>query len=46
MTECLLAFSHLGKGETEAAELAGLVVNRSERTIHDWQSKFVANDFV
>ena len=38
--------AHLGKGETEAAELAGLMVNRSERTIHDWQSKFVANDFV
>ena len=38
--------AHLGKGETEAAELAGSMVNRSERTIHDWQSKFVANDFV
>ena len=38
--------AHLEKRETDAAELAGLMVNRSERTIHDWQSKFVTNDFV
>ena len=37
---------HMGKGETEAAELAGMMVGRSERTIHDWQSRFIANDFI
>ena len=38
--------AHMGKGETEAAELAGMMVGRSERTIHDWESRFVANGFI
>ena len=29
-----------------AAELAGMMVGRSERTIHDWESRFVANGFI
>ena len=37
---------HMGKGEVEAAELAGRMVGRSERTIHDWESRFIANDFI
>ena len=28
----------LGKGETEAAELAGLMVGKCEKTIRDWKS--------
>ena len=38
--------THMGKGETEAAELAGMMAGRSERTIHDWESRFVANGFI
>ena len=32
---------YLGKGETEAAEW---LFGKSERTIHDWKSQFIAND--
>ena len=37
---------HLGKGGTEAADLAGMMVGRSARTIHDWETQFIANDYV
>ena len=33
----------LGKGETEAAELAGLMVGKCEKTIRDWKSAFLDN---
>lgn len=33
----------LRKGETEAAELAGLMIMKSEKTIRDWRAKFFAN---
>lgn len=36
----------LGKGETEAAELAGLMIMKCERTIREWRSRFFANDCV
>ena len=32
--------SHLGMGKTEPAELAGIMVGRSERTIREWVAKF------
>lgn len=35
--------SVLGKGETEAAELAGLMIMKCERTIRDWRSNFFEN---
>lgn len=30
----------LGKGETEAAELAGQMIGKSDRTIREWKTKF------
>ena len=33
----------LGKGETEAAELAAQMIGRSDRTIRGWRSKFFAS---
>ena len=30
----------LGKGETEAAELAGQMIGKSDRTVREWRSKF------
>lgn len=30
----------VGKNETEAAELAGLMIGRSERTIREWKAQF------
>ncbi len=35
---------HLALGETRSAELAGLMVGRSDRTIRDWRSYFHNND--
>ena len=34
----------VGKSTTEAAELAGLMIGRSDRTICDWKAKFYEND--
>ena len=34
----------VGKSETEAAELAGLMIARSDRTVRDWKSQFYEND--
>ena len=34
----------IGKGETEAAELAGLMIGRSDRTVRDWKVQFYEND--
>ena len=30
----------LGKGETESAELGGLMITKSDKTIRDWRSNF------
>ena len=30
----------MGKGETEAAELAGLMTGKSDKTIREWRDKF------
>ena len=30
----------VGKSETEAAELAGLMIGRSDRTVRDWKTQF------
>ena len=34
----------VGKSETEAAELAGLMIGRSDRTVRDWKAQFYEND--
>ena len=34
----------VGKNETEAAELAGLMIGRSERIIQDWKAQFYENE--
>ena len=34
----------VGKNETEAAELAGLMIGRSDRTIRDWKAQFYENE--
>lgn len=36
----------LGKGETEAAELSGLVIGKYERVICDWKSKYLETNEV
>ena len=33
--------NHLGKGATESAELAGLMVGKSDHTIQQWQKEFL-----
>lgn len=38
---CFQLKSVLGKGDIEAAELAGLITSKSDKTIRDWRSKFV-----
>jgi hypothetical protein len=35
---------HLEMGETKAAELAGIMISKSDRSIRDWRSYFYAND--
>ena len=35
-----LTFQVLGKGKTEAAELAGLMTGKSDKTIREWRDKF------
>lgn len=35
----------LDKGETEAAELAGLMIGKSDRTVRQWIKDFVENDY-
>ena len=35
----------LKKGDTESAELAGLMVGKSEHTIRHWQKEFSDNDY-
>jgi hypothetical protein len=30
----------LGKGETEAEELAGLTIGKSDKTVREWRDKF------
>ena len=34
----------VGKSETEAAELAGLMIGRSDRTVRDWKTQFYENN--
>ena len=34
----------VGKSETEAAKLAGLMIGRSNRTVRDWKAQFYEND--
>ena len=34
----------VGKCETEAAELAGLMIGWSDRTVRDWKAQFYEND--
>ena len=38
---CFQLKSVLGKGETEAAELAALMTGKSDRTIREWRTKFL-----
>ena len=33
----------LGKSETEGAELAGMMVGKSDKTVQEWHSHFLAN---
>lgn len=40
---CFQLKNILGKGETEAAELAGMMIMKCEKTIRDWRSKFFDN---
>lgn len=35
----------IGKGDTEASECAGLMKNKSDRTIRDWITQFYENNF-
>lgn len=35
---------HLGQGETEAAELAGLMIGKSDQTVRQWTKDFMEND--
>ena len=37
---CLQLTTLLGKGETEAAELAGIMIGKSDKTIREWRSDF------
>lgn len=41
---CFQLTKHLKCGATEAAELAGVMVGRSDRTVRDWRSHFFDND--
>jgi len=34
----------VGKGNTEASELAGLMIGKSEKTIREWRDEFYNND--
>ena len=35
----------IGKGDTEASQYMGLMINKSDRTIRDWITQFYENDF-
>jgi len=34
----------VGKGSTEASELAGLMIGKSEKTMREWRNEFYYND--
>ena len=40
---CFQLSKHLGCGETRAAELAGVMVGRSDRSVREWRSEFFSN---
>lgn len=37
---CFQLTALLGKGATEAAELAGMMIGKSDRTVREWRAKF------
>ena len=41
---CFQLTSHLSVGETKAAELASIMINRSEKTIREWKTLFSQNE--
>ena len=41
---CFQLSNITGKGETEAAELAGQMIGKSDRTIREWRTRFFDND--
>lgn len=41
---CFQLTKHLALGETKAAELAGVMVEKSDKTIREWRKEFFEND--
>ena len=41
---CFQLTSHLNVGETKAAELVSIMINRSDKTIREWKSLFFQNE--
>jgi hypothetical protein len=41
---CFQLAKHLALGETKAAELAGVMVGKSDKTIQEWRKQFFEND--
>lgn len=41
---CFQLTKHLDVGATKAAELAGLMVGKSDKTVRDWRKHFLEND--
>ena len=40
---CLGLFKQLNMRETKAADLAALMINRSDKTVHEWRAHFSEN---
>ena len=41
---CFQLTKHFEVGETRAAEIAGMMIGRSEKSIREWRSQFFEND--
>ncbi len=43
---CFQLTRHLEDGETKAAELAGMMIGKSDKTVREWRKQFFENDGV
>ena len=41
---CFQLSKHFDIGETKAAEVAGMMINKSDRTVHDWRTHFYTSN--